>query len=277
MNPAVAVALAAASAEVNASGPAQIPDHVSDRQVGEREPQHHEQQHGAEFHALGKGADDQCRCNCRKGQLEGDVDVFRNDDALAESCHRRVWGYPEQEGSTESSEECVALGERDAVAVDRPQDPQQGECREYLHQHGEHVLRTDHATVEQSQAGDGHQDNQHGGDDHPGGVTLVRHRGGCRCRGGRRGSRCSGSRCGVGCLRFVGIGRYGQCNGSAQGQKHQNLSNHDILPIARPRRSRRCGCGQPVRGRTRRSCRRRSCRCWRIFRWPRSPDPATRS
>jgi hypothetical protein len=46
------------------------PDHVGDRQVAEGEPQHHEQQHGGELDALGKGADDQAAGDGGEGGLE---------------------------------------------------------------------------------------------------------------------------------------------------------------------------------------------------------------
>ena len=50
------------------------PDHVRDRQVGEREPQHHEQQHRRELHALGERAEDQAAGDGGERRLERDVD-----------------------------------------------------------------------------------------------------------------------------------------------------------------------------------------------------------
>src|SRR5690606_34981198 len=83
----------------------------------------------------------------------------------------------------------------------------------HLHQHRQHVLRSRQAAVEQGQAGDGHQDDEQRGGQHPRGVAAVELGrfgggggglgGGGGRRGGRRrfsgGGRGSGSgRCGLG-------------------------------------------------------------------------------
>ncbi len=187
------------------------PDHVGDRQVAEREPQHHEDQHGRELDAFRERADDQAAGDGREGGLEHDVSQFRDHHALAE--RRRIGEGagdriedPAQEQPAESADELVAFRERQAVAVDEPEDDDQREGDEHLHQHGQHVLAAHQAAVEQRQAGDRHHDDEHRGDQHPGGVTLVdglddRRRGRRACRGsggGRRG--------GAGCRR-AGSGR----------------------------------------------------------------------
>ncbi len=62
-----------------------IPDHVRQRQVGASEPNQNEQQYGGELDPFGEGADDQGGGDGGKRQLEGDVGVFGDINAFAES------------------------------------------------------------------------------------------------------------------------------------------------------------------------------------------------
>ena len=61
-----------------------VPHHVGHGQVGEGEPDDHEQHHRREFHALGEGADDEGGGDGGKGGLKDDVGEFGDVDALAE-------------------------------------------------------------------------------------------------------------------------------------------------------------------------------------------------
>ncbi len=59
-----------------------VPDHARDRQVGEGEPQHREDQHRGELGAFSEAADRQRRGDGRERGLEGDEHVFGNRHAL---------------------------------------------------------------------------------------------------------------------------------------------------------------------------------------------------
>ena len=61
-----------------------------------------------------------------------------------------------------------AVGEGQRVAVDDPQDGDHAEADEHLHEHREHVLGAHQAAVEEGEARNGHEDDQDGGDEHPG-------------------------------------------------------------------------------------------------------------
>jgi hypothetical protein len=150
---------------------------VRHRQVGEGEPEHYEQQHGAELDALGKGADDQAGRDAREGELEDEPGELGQIDALAERRCQRTGVHSLQEQPVEAADEVVAVGEREAVAVDRPEQRDQAEGHEDLHQQRQHVLGTHHARVEQGQARDRHEDDQHRRGHHPGRVALVGDRG----------------------------------------------------------------------------------------------------
>ena len=65
------------------------PHHVRDRRVGEREPQHHEDQHRGELHALGEGAQDQRAGDRRERGLEGDEEQLRDRRGLGERRRHR--------------------------------------------------------------------------------------------------------------------------------------------------------------------------------------------
>ncbi len=121
---------------------------MSDWDVAKREPDHCEDQHRRELHALGEGANDQRAGDASERGLEGHEDDFRDDNALAErSCHRERAGHvieqPFAEQSTRTTKEGVALGEGEAVAVDEPEHHDQRERDHHLHQYGQHVLRAD--------------------------------------------------------------------------------------------------------------------------------------
>ena len=85
----VDVAAAPASAACRHPDPPR-PDHVRDREVGEGEPEDHEQQHRGELHAFGEGADDQAGRDGGERQLEAEVDKLGDVHALAEGAGQRV-------------------------------------------------------------------------------------------------------------------------------------------------------------------------------------------
>ena len=58
--------------------PGPVPNHVRDRRVNEREPQHHERQQCSKAHAFGDCADDQGGRDRRKRHLKAEVGVFRH-------------------------------------------------------------------------------------------------------------------------------------------------------------------------------------------------------
>ena len=73
--------------------------------------------------------------------------------------------------TVETAEEVAALRERDAVAVDGPQQSAQREGHEDLHQDREHVLAADQPAVEKEEPRDAHHQDQGGADEDPGVVA----------------------------------------------------------------------------------------------------------
>ncbi|MNE37730.1 hypothetical protein D3C80_1315970 [compost metagenome] len=155
------------------------PDHVGDRCVDQGEPHGHEDQHRGELHALGEGTDDQRRGDDGEGHLEGDEHAFREgaDQAVRGQAAEKRLGQPADEG-VEVDDPLLHAGgvEGQAVAVEDPQHADQAGDGEALHHHRKDVLGTDHAAVEQRQAGDGHEQDQRGGRQHPGGIAAVQGR-----------------------------------------------------------------------------------------------------
>ena len=62
--------------------------------------------------------------------------------------------------------------ERQAVSEEHPENRDDSHCKEVLHQHCEHVLRADHAAVEQRQSRC-HEQHQGRGGQHPRGISRV--------------------------------------------------------------------------------------------------------
>ena len=143
------------------------PNHVSDWQVAESEPQSHEDQDCGKLDALCKCTDDQGTRDASKRGLETCKGNFRNDHAFAESRGigegaRCVVPNTIHEQTIESTNVGVTFGECQAVTVDEPQDRDQGEGHHHLHQHRQHVLAANQAAVEQGQARHHHHDDQDG-------------------------------------------------------------------------------------------------------------------
>jgi hypothetical protein len=66
----------------------------------------------------------------------------------------------------------AALAERQAVGDQHPQDADDADGHEVLHQHAEHVLAADHPAVEEREPGR-HQQDECGTGEHPRGVAGV--------------------------------------------------------------------------------------------------------
>ena len=131
-------------------------------------------------------------------------------------------------------------GEGQRVAVDHPEDGDHAEAGEDLHQHREHVLGAHEAAVEQREARDGHQDDEDGRDQHPGGVALV---------DGRRPLSAAASAAGA-AASWAKRGQRESSEASAAAPRIFDIFKSVIVVSpkdsgirARPRRFRRCGCG----------------------------------
>ena len=212
-------------------------------------------QHRGELHALGERAEDQAAGDRRERRLERDehelresTTPLRNVAAIANSPFAGVERALEEQ-PVEAAEERVALGEREAVAVDAPQHRDQREHDEHLHQHRQHVLRAHHAAVEQRQRRHAHHETS--------AVEISIHatsplfgvgarlRSALRGRGCRRGAlrpALSPRRSPRGLvLRERRRRRSRERDSTARGCKSVFSSCFSLRAL--PRRFRRCGCG----------------------------------
>ena len=169
--------------------PVERPDHVGQRAVHERHPQHHEHAEGPEANALGDGPADQGRGDDREHPLEHDVHVDR--DVVSRQLRGRFDPLQEDEVPTPADQAAVlhakeveldgrwAEGQR---VTDR--DPVNADDRQRchaLHHGGEDVLAPHHAAVEEGQPRHHEQDERARGQ-HPGRVAPLLAGGCCRCR-----------------------------------------------------------------------------------------------
>ncbi len=231
--------------------PGEVPDHVRDREIDDRHPQHDEDDQRAELDPLGERPDDQRRRDAGEGHLEDDIGVFGNVDVVREGRGVGRRRHAHQHGLGQPAEELRRPGgERLRIAPAAPDDRDDRHDHEHLHQHAEHVLRPHQAAVEQREARHRHHQHEQGRDQHPGGVALVRHVGLLN-----RGRCLDQRRCGP--------GRRAQRRGrSGRSQRFPPEFHRRSSPLtARFHWFRRCGCGPRWQCRRRRSCRRRCCRC----------------
>ena len=147
------------------------PDHVRERAVNERQPEHHEQHEGAEFHPLRKGTGDERRRDDGKHHLEKHeglrghggrvVGVWRSADAFQE----KVLG--------EAADEGIPIAEGQAVADDKPEHRHERHEEHALHHGREDVLRAHETAVKEREARPGHHQDEGGADEQPGVVAGV--------------------------------------------------------------------------------------------------------
>jgi len=152
---------------------------MCDRRVNQGEPDAHEDQHRGELHPLGERTDDQRWGDDRESHLEGDEHRFREQRRRTGQARRRDTG---EERLAHAAEERVEIDdallhaggvERNAVAINDPQDADQTGNGEALHHHGKNVFRANHAAVEQRQARDGHEQHKGRRGEHPGSVAGI--------------------------------------------------------------------------------------------------------
>ncbi len=219
-------------------GAGPVPDHVRDRIINDRRPQHDEQHQRPELHPLRKAADDQRRSDAGEGHLEDDVDVFRNVDVVGEGRRERGRVDPLQEHLAEPADIFAAAGEGHRIAPADPHQSGDADDRKDLHQHGQHVLRAHEAAVEQGQRRHGHHQHQRGADEHPRRIALVDH---VRGRSERR--RRSGR---------LGECRSGRDERSKSGNRRnfRDSTKHQLHPLKeRHCSARRCGFARRARHR----------------------------
>jgi hypothetical protein len=124
---------------------------VRDREIDDRQPQHHEQHQRPELHAFGKGTDDQRRRDAGEGHLEDHEDEFGQIDVVREG--RRVGGIvtPARNALSSPPTERAARGEGHRIAPATQTSAATQDDHEDLHQHAQHVLGADEAAIEQRQ------------------------------------------------------------------------------------------------------------------------------
>ena len=147
---------------------ADAPDHVGHGAVDEQRPEGEKEGHGAELHALGKGAGDQRRGDDGEHELVDHEGLLGNGGGVVGV---GAEGDAAQEEVLKAADEAVAVAKGQRVADDGPENGDQAHHGEALHHGAEDVLAAHQAAVEERQAGAGHQQHQGGGDQHPGVVA----------------------------------------------------------------------------------------------------------
>ncbi len=149
-------------------------------EVDHQRPHHHERDPGGELHPVGDRTGDQRRCDDREGRLEGDEGEGRNQMPFGPGglvgTHQA--GQPDQlaaglEGIADDPGAAGGVAEGQAVTDDDPQRAHHGHRHEAHHHHVEYAFGAGHATVEQSQGGHGHHQNECCTDQHPGGIAGI--------------------------------------------------------------------------------------------------------
>ncbi len=172
------------------------PDAMRQRTIDERDPQDQKEAVRFEADALRHGTTDERRRDDREHPLEHHMEIDR--DMRIRQQVGRFDAAEEDQAAAETkqtflvAERYPRVAERKGIADREPVNADERQTDHALHHGREDVLTTDHAAVEQRQAGN-HQEDQRAGNQHPGTVTLNE-------RGLRRLTRFLGNILGCGFL-----------------------------------------------------------------------------
>jgi hypothetical protein len=127
---------------------------VGDRPVDQHQPHGDEHRVGRELEAVGGRPGDQRRRDDRERHLVRAEQHERNGQGRKELVGGGTDAHVFQEGVVEVADHAGVAGiaEGQAEHDHRPEDGQQAHGEEVLHQHRQHVLRPDHASIEEGQA-----------------------------------------------------------------------------------------------------------------------------
>ena len=136
--------------------------------VDQQGPEAEEDGHGAELHALGEGSGDEGGGDDGEHELVDHVGLMGDGGG--------VGGFGGEADSVEeeiieAADEAVSVAEGEGITDQRPEDGDEAHHGKALHHGAEHVFSADEAAVEERQAGAGHEQDEGGGDQHPGVVA----------------------------------------------------------------------------------------------------------
>ncbi len=151
--------------------PSAAPDPVGHGGIDDEAPQGAETDHPSEPRAVHPGADHQGRGDRREGKLEQGEGAFRNGQARADIA--QIDQHPGIAGAQPS---VAHRPEGQSVAHDDPQQGSNPSDRADLKQHGQEVLRPDQPAIEKPEAGQGHQQDERGAEQHERGIAAVARR-----------------------------------------------------------------------------------------------------
>ena len=156
------------------------PHHVGNREVGQRKPGGDAEQYCRELDTFSPGTHDQRTGNGSKRTLEDHEGQLGNRDTFREGTGQRITGNALQQDLVERAKEGViqrmSFSKSDAIAIDHPQQTDQGKHHKHLDEQRQHVLLANQTAVEEGQTRDRHQDNKCGTNHDPGVIGLVHHR-----------------------------------------------------------------------------------------------------
>ncbi len=149
------------------------PDPVRERVVDERRPEHREEEERREPLPLGERAGDERGRDGREHHLEEHERLVRDGGGVPRVRRR---AHATQAGPLEPADDAAAVGpEGKAVSEEHPLQRDDAENGERLHERRQHVLLPHHPAVEEGEAGHGHEEDERGADEYPGGVAFVDH------------------------------------------------------------------------------------------------------
>ena len=146
---------------------------MRDRRIDENRPELDEPQHRRELHALGERSRDQGGCDDRERHLETDIDGLGNRRRERIGIANAHLDITLQEDTVEPADKWRAGAKSQAIGHGREQHSHETGNGEACHDRVGNVLPADHSAIEESQAWNGHHQDQRHGREHPSRVARI--------------------------------------------------------------------------------------------------------
>ena len=146
------------------------PHHVREREVDQKHPAGHEENHGGEFHALGDRTHDQGGRDDREHHLIHREYILRNPEGVVR-VRRAIDAFQKEEFRATEERAVETLPENQAVTKRPPQDGDEAGQAQTLRHDRQDVLRADQAAVKERQTGQRHEKHERRTRHHPCVVT----------------------------------------------------------------------------------------------------------
>ena len=148
-----------------------MPDAIAAGNIDQQAPENTEDHDGGETHAFRESTDEEPWSDEEEHHLVGKMREHGNGGRIAARSGVRRDAI--QKRMLQAANESIAIGKRQAVSAGQPEQAHDTCQSKALHEKGQDVLGFHQSRIEQSEAGNHHEEDQRGGCQHPRGVAGI--------------------------------------------------------------------------------------------------------